>query len=149
MLLRIIKLKGWEHVSRRCIPGREPRAGFAPRVLRVSLPRGATTLKWEHMLATPYGLDERAEALRFIPAGAERILDIGCGHGAFSKTLRAAFPWSQRSRHRARSNGGRGSKTTLQSCDRRLLSGRRPTGEQWNVIVFKDVLQRLVDPRGH
>ena len=76
------------------------------------------TLKREDMLATPHGLDEWPEALRFIPAGAERILT------AIANANRNAFRAFRR-----RSNSCRVSyAAACRMAGRRLTTSLTPPG---------------------
>jgi len=87
---------------------------------------------------------ERREVLPFIPASARSILDVGCGAGVFGALLRAARP-------ELRLVGLDPKPPRPQDVppydDR--LTGLFPSDlpdEQFDCIVFNDVLEHMVDP---
>ncbi|MGH3870126.1 MAG: class I SAM-dependent methyltransferase [Pseudonocardiaceae bacterium] len=98
------------------------------------------------MPATRYGLAERPEVLPFIPANAERILDIGCGHGAFGKTLRAGFPGASIVGIEPDPVSAEEAKRHYDHVIEGHFPKAIPRGELWDAIVFNDVLEHLADP---
>ncbi|MBG6080390.1 class I SAM-dependent methyltransferase [Rubrivivax gelatinosus] len=98
------------------------------------------------MVSTRYGESRRLEMLRFIPATASRILDIGCHTGTFGANLKAQRSvevWGvEPDPDAAPIAAGR--------LDRVLAA---PYSESldippayFDVVVFNDVLEHLVDP---
>ena len=90
----------------------------------------------------------RPELEPLIPAGATRILEIGCGEGGFARTLRAARAGSTLemwgSRHKSAGE-------IAASVLNRLIVGNAEEVEleyedYFDCVVFADVLEHLVDP---
>lgn len=95
-----------------------------------------------------YGWNLRPEVAPFVPKGASRVLEVGCGRGGFGRTLRELL----------------GPDAFLTGIDpvQELLSTAEEAGDfdhliegyfpdalepsKFDVIVFNDVLEHLVDP---
>jgi SAM-dependent methyltransferase len=94
-----------------------------------------------------YYQNVREEVLRFIPADAGTVLDVGCGEGGFGYRLkqeRDREVWGiELNETAARSAEQRLDRVLL--GDIGLLIERLPVG-YFDVVVFNDVLEHLVDP---
>jgi SAM-dependent methyltransferase len=93
---------------------------------------------------------ERPELTRRLPAGALRILDVGCGAGAGIAAAKARHPawtvtgieWDPVLAGRARSRCDR----VLEGDLARVLPALEGEGARLDAIVFADVLEHLEDP---
>jgi SAM-dependent methyltransferase len=93
---------------------------------------------------------ERRELTRRLPAGALRILDVGCGAGAGIAAAKARHPswavtgieWDPVLAGRARSRCDR----VLEGDLTRILPALEGEGARFDAIVFADVLEHLEDP---
>ncbi len=93
----------------------------------------------------------RREMAPFVPADAARVLDVGCGAGAFAATLRAARAgrtleiWGVELSAEAAARAG-------SVCDRVLVGdavarvGELPDAH-FDCVVMNDVLEHLAEPR--
>lgn len=92
----------------------------------------------------------RREMEPFVPAAAERVLDVGCGAGAFAATLRAARAgrvleiWGVELSPEAAARAGG-------SCDRVLIGDavarlRELEVASFDCVVMNDVLEHLAEP---
>lgn len=92
----------------------------------------------------------RLDVSPFIPAGATRVLDVGCGSGGFGPTLRAALGSdatvvgleavaSQAESARL----GHGFDEVVTGYFPEALEGRP---ERYDAVFFNDVLEHIVDP---
>jgi len=89
---------------------------------------------------------DRAELLRFVPQGARKVLDVGCGEGAFAALLEAAgarvtaVEPDPSAAAVARRLASRVLEATLETALDALL------GERFDLVVMADVLEHLMDP---
>ncbi|HEY6050754.1 MAG TPA: class I SAM-dependent methyltransferase, partial [Thermoanaerobaculia bacterium] len=95
---------------------------------------------------------ERPELTRRLPAGAVRILDVGCGAGGAIASARAKNSrWSitgiERDPRLAGLARGRLDRV-LEGDLTRLLPRLAEAGEQFDALVFADVLEHVDDPIG-
>ncbi|MBA2281278.1 MAG: methyltransferase domain-containing protein, partial [Acidimicrobiia bacterium] len=89
---------------------------------------------------------DRSEMIPFVPVGARRVLDVGCGYGAFGAALKAARPdivvWGIEP---AVEPAGHAASRLDQ-----VVVGSYPDDlspeERFDCIVFNDVLEHVVDP---
>src|SRR5882672_773658 len=90
----------------------------------------------------------RPEMVAFVPAGARRVLDVGCGEGLFGaevKARRAAEVWGIELDPTAAAVAGKRLDRVL-TGDVASAIAELPRGF-FDCIVFNDVLEHLVDPR--
>ena len=93
-----------------------------------------------------YGLDERPELLPFIPAAARSLLDVGCGAGAFGRSLRRLRPemelWAV--------EPDPVSAQAAESAFDRVIVGNFPDGRvpnaRFDVVLCADVLEHMPEP---
>lgn len=93
--------------------------------------------------------DPRAEMAKFVPDGARRILEFGCGYGAFGAFLKrtrglevtGVEPVAQAA-ERAASRLDRVLVTTIDHALKELQDS------SYDCVVFNDVLEHLADPWG-
>jgi 2-polyprenyl-3-methyl-5-hydroxy-6-metoxy-1,4-benzoquinol methylase len=89
--------------------------------------------------------EDRAEMVPFVPPTARRILDVGCSTGRFGLNLRAARAGLELWGIDPSPHPG----THPQPYDSRITGffpQDLPRGEDFDCIVFNDVLEHLVDP---
>ncbi len=90
---------------------------------------------------------ERREMLPYVPEGARRILEVGCGSGAFAtllRTVRGAYVVGIEPQPAAAAQAARRLDSVIEGdidSSLGLLSC-----ERFDCIVFNDVLEHLVDP---
>jgi 2-polyprenyl-3-methyl-5-hydroxy-6-metoxy-1,4-benzoquinol methylase len=94
-----------------------------------------------------YYRDEKARMVSYVPASARSMLDVGCAAGAFGRSLKAERPdlvvWGVEVIEQAAAEARHG-------LDR-VVVGPYPEvipelGRTFDVIVFNDVLEHVVDP---
>jgi SAM-dependent methyltransferase len=93
-----------------------------------------------------YGDSERVELDQFIPASAQKVLDVGCRQGGFRAALKRRRPecvvWGIESDRE-------GAAVAATRVDR-VINGCFPeemaADEHFDLVVFVDVLEHLVDP---
>jgi 2-polyprenyl-3-methyl-5-hydroxy-6-metoxy-1,4-benzoquinol methylase len=93
-----------------------------------------------------YGDSERVELDQFIPATAQSVLDVGCWQGGFGAASKRKRPgcvvWAIESNRECAAVAA----TRLD----RVINGRfpeeMPVDEHFDLVVFLDVLEHLVDP---
>jgi SAM-dependent methyltransferase len=101
------------------------------------------------LLDDPFG-HERPEVTRHVPAGARRLLDVGCGAGAAAGLLRGERPGL----FVAGIERDPGAATRSRKVLDRLLEGDAAAeldrlgaeGERFDAFLFADVLEHLSDP---
>ena len=93
-----------------------------------------------------YYQNERPEMLKYIPAGAEKILEIGCGTGAFCKQLKdlGKEVWAIEINSDA-------AEKAKEICDKVIVGDFNETYRQlpqsyFDCIFFNDVLEHLYNP---
>ncbi|HPF71174.1 MAG TPA: methyltransferase domain-containing protein, partial [Candidatus Krumholzibacteria bacterium] len=97
--------------------------------------------------AAYYGRPRR-EMRRFVPAEARRILDVGCGAGAFGAGLKDERPglevWGVEMDPEAAARA----RTVLDRVLEGDAAGVAPTlaGERFDAIVLNDVLEHVLEP---
>ncbi len=93
-----------------------------------------------------YGHNERAEVAAFVPAAAQRLLDVGCNTGGFGaglKRSRQIEVWGLEPNQEAAAAAERFlDKVVCESFDSRSTV---PDG-YFDVVAFNDVLEHLEDP---
>jgi SAM-dependent methyltransferase len=89
---------------------------------------------------------DRAELLRFVPPATRRVLEVGCGEGAFAALLEAAgarvtaVEPDPSAAAVARRRATRVLEATLEDALGELA------GERFDLVVLADVLEHLMDP---
>jgi SAM-dependent methyltransferase len=89
---------------------------------------------------------DRAELLRFVPPGTWKVLEVGCGEGAFAALLEAAgarvtaVEPDPSAAAIARGRASRIFEATLEDALQKLA------GERFDLVVMADVLEHLMDP---
>jgi 2-polyprenyl-3-methyl-5-hydroxy-6-metoxy-1,4-benzoquinol methylase len=94
----------------------------------------------------PYEFDERPEVISCVPP-SDRLLDVGCSTGGFAHGLRKAGVkvreiWGIEPNPDAAKIAKRHLDKTIVG----LYPDDVPAGEQFDVIVFNDVLEHMLDP---
>jgi 2-polyprenyl-3-methyl-5-hydroxy-6-metoxy-1,4-benzoquinol methylase len=96
---------------------------------------------------TLYYRQKRPEMLRFIPTAAQRVLDLGCGEGAFSATVkesRGAEVWGiEFNEHAAQRASTVLDHVLAGDADKRIAE---LPDSYFDAVVCNDVLEHLVDP---
>lgn len=92
----------------------------------------------------------RDDVAPFIPEEAQSVADIGCGPGGFGPSLRKRLGHTARlvgveavPQQAARARDGHGFDEVIDGYFPEALAGRQ---ERFDVLVFNDVLEHLVDP---
>lgn len=93
-----------------------------------------------------YGISERSELLPFIPATARSLLDVGCGYGAFCRSLRQLRPemelWAVEPNPES-------AQAAIDAFDRVIVGGF-PDGavpnDRFDVVLCADVLEHMAVP---
>jgi 2-polyprenyl-3-methyl-5-hydroxy-6-metoxy-1,4-benzoquinol methylase len=93
-----------------------------------------------------YHAHARREMLEFVPTGARRVLDVGCGEGLFGVLLkeRGSEIWGIEPVPKAAALASERLDKVLTSDVETALAELPPHG--FDCIVFNDVLEHLVDP---
>lgn len=95
----------------------------------------------------PYPFTERPEVVAEVPAGARRVLDVGCGLGGFGYALRRSDPsrtiWGVEPDPSVAARAAAHYDRVLTGSFPEVLAG---DDTQFDCIVFNDVLEHLVDP---
>ncbi len=97
--------------------------------------------------ADSYYQGVREEIIAFIPAGVARVLDVGCGEGGFGshlKSLRGCEVWGIEIVPAAAAIASNRLDRVL--CGDVLEMIDRLPDDGFDVVVFNDVLEHLVDP---
>jgi 2-polyprenyl-3-methyl-5-hydroxy-6-metoxy-1,4-benzoquinol methylase len=94
-----------------------------------------------------YFEQQRREMLPYIPLNAKRVLEVGCGNGSFAAHLKSqrsvqvvAIEAHPAAAEKARRRVDRLIQATIEEALPKLA------GEQFDCVVFNDVLEHLVDP---
>lgn len=92
---------------------------------------------------------DRSNVIPFVPAGAVRVLDVGCWQGGFGSELKKRKPELVVVGIEADNEAAAVAATRLD----RVVAGRfpddiGPEDGQFDCVVFNDVLEHLVDPWG-
>ena len=112
-------------------------------------PHQANPAVWALVLGDPSD-EERPELTRRLPPGTSRILDVGCGAGAGIAAAKARNPaWTVTGIEK----DPRLASLARQRCDRvlegdlaRVMADLEKAGEQFDALVFADVLEHVEDP---
>lgn len=89
-----------------------------------------------------YFQNVRPEMLPFIPGGATKILEVGCGCGAFGAQLRdRAEVWGIEPTQTAEQ-----ARTVLDRVLRSTIEDADLPSQYFDCVIFNDVLEHLVDP---
>lgn len=95
----------------------------------------------------PYTDAERRELLPFVPRTASRILDVGCGLGGFSRTVKAGTPglcaWGIEENPTAAAHAALHLDKVVTG---RFPDDMPPDAPQFDTVFFNDVLEHMVDP---
>lgn len=90
----------------------------------------------------------RPEMLEFIPSNPEKVLDVGCGKGHFGKTLKEAKNAKEVWGIELVEKAAQVANTHLDKVINKSIEdalNEIPDG-QFDVIVFNDILEHLIDP---
>jgi 2-polyprenyl-3-methyl-5-hydroxy-6-metoxy-1,4-benzoquinol methylase len=94
-----------------------------------------------------YYSDARPEMLKFIPKKTKKILDVGCGEGAFGASLKqklGAEVWGLEINSKAaREASKKLDKVLIGDIEKEL---EKLPNNYFDCVVFNDVLEHLVDP---
>lgn len=93
-----------------------------------------------------YGDLSRVEMVDFIPIGARRVLDVGCFAGAFGELLAARCPGVEVWGIEPDPDAAAAAAQRLHRVVCGTFPGDVPAGEEFDVIVFNDVLEHMIDP---
>ena len=96
-----------------------------------------------------YGDNARAEVAPFLPDGVRSVLEVGCGAGGFGGTLRGRY--GDAARLIAVEAVASQAELARSGAFDEVLAGYFPEaldgrGERFDLIVFNDVLEHIVDP---
>ena len=98
------------------------------------------------MTEPAYGDSARIEIDKFLPAAAQRVLDVGCWQGGFGAALKRKRPgcvvWGIESNRESASVAA----TRLDHVINGRFPEEMPVGEHFDLVVFLDVLEHLDDP---
>ena len=93
-----------------------------------------------------YGLSERSELLPFIPATAHSLLDVGCGYGAFCRSLRQLRPEMELWGVEPDPESAQAATDVFD----RFIVGEFPDGtvpnDRFDVVLCADVLEHMAAP---
>jgi 2-polyprenyl-3-methyl-5-hydroxy-6-metoxy-1,4-benzoquinol methylase len=110
------------------------------------MPRPANLGDLREAPADYYSID-RSEMAAFVPAGARRIVDVGCGTGGFAASLkrdRGAEVWGIELAPAAASEAEARLDRVLVGDAATCIAGLPDT--YFDCVVFNDVLEHLADP---
>lgn len=94
---------------------------------------------------SPYGDSQRREMSRFIPPSAGAILDVGCNTGGFGAILKKNGTGTVRGIE-ANSESAGIAAGRLDKVIIRYFSEEQVPDSSFEVVVFNDVLEHMVDP---
>lgn len=93
-----------------------------------------------------YFSHQRPEMLRFVPAGARRVLDVGCGNGGFGAALRKNRPgievWGVEPDVDAAANAAKVLDRAIQGM---FTSDLDLPGSGFDAVIFNDSLEHFPD----
>lgn len=101
--------------------------------------RGSVTA--EH----PYPYLERPEVVALVPV-ADRLLDVGCGRGGFGSALRRAGRVRDLWGIEPHPDAADEAKAHFDHVITGTYPDDLPDGERFDVVVFNDVLEHMIDP---
>jgi 2-polyprenyl-3-methyl-5-hydroxy-6-metoxy-1,4-benzoquinol methylase len=93
-----------------------------------------------------YGDYERREMAAFLPTGARRVLDVGCGGGAFGAYVKSLHPDVRVVGVEPNELAAAKAADRLDSVEVGLFPAVQPKGP-FDVVYFNDVLEHMWDPR--
>ena len=93
----------------------------------------------------PYGDYERREMMQYLPSGARRILDVGCGGGAFGAYLKSQCAKVEVFGVEPDVEAADRASLRLDSVQVGLFPSVQPPGP-FDVVFFNDVLEHMIDP---
>ncbi len=94
-----------------------------------------------------YYLQKRSEMLPFVPAGAKRILDVGCGAGVFGKTVKERQECTYIGVEPVEEVYREAVKNLDEVHNGLFVENELPlTPDSFDCIVFNDVLEHMTDP---
>lgn len=96
----------------------------------------------------PYYSQARAEMLAYLPERASRVLEVGCGVGNFGALLREKYPLARLHAVEQNENAAAEAANLYDVVWVRDVgeSLEDSEGNSFDLIVFNDVLEHLVDP---
>ena len=83
--------------------------------------------------------------VQFLPPGARRVLDVGCGSGSFGEHLKGEFPEVEVVGVESDSEAAKRASSRLDEVLVGAFPDTLPTGT-FDVVYFNDVLEHMVDP---
>jgi 2-polyprenyl-3-methyl-5-hydroxy-6-metoxy-1,4-benzoquinol methylase len=100
------------------------------------------------MARDAYHQHDRREILPFLPSKVSRLLDVGCGEGAFGelvRTVKAAEVWGVEIEEQCIAEASKRLTRVIRGDAASALTALR--GQVFDVITFNDVLEHLPSPR--
>jgi 2-polyprenyl-3-methyl-5-hydroxy-6-metoxy-1,4-benzoquinol methylase len=92
-----------------------------------------------------YGDYERREMAALLPVGARRVLDVGCGSGAFGAHLKSLHPGIRVVGVEPNESAAARAAERLDRVETGLFPAVQPA-ESFDVVYFNDVLEHMSDP---
>lgn len=93
-----------------------------------------------------YGDYERREMAAFLPRGARRVLDVGCGAGAFGAHLKSLLPGLHVTGVEPNEHAASAAMDRLDHVEIGPFPGV-PTAESYDAVFFNDVLEHMWEPQ--